>query len=47
MVVRFPPAIIDTIDEWAAKAGDDVTRSAAIRWLVELGLKAKQRATKR
>lgn len=41
VVVRFPPTVIGTIDSWAAKAGDDVTRSEAIRRLVELGLKAK------
>ena len=41
VVVRFPPKIIDTIDAWAAKAGDDVSRSEAVRRLVELGLKTK------
>ncbi len=39
--VRFPQPMIDTIDAWAAKAGDDVSRSEAIRRLVDLGLKAK------
>jgi len=44
VVVRFPPAIIDTIDAWAAKADDGVSRSEAIRRLVELGLKANGKA---
>jgi hypothetical protein len=44
VVVRFPPALIATIDTWAGKAGDVVTRSEAIRRLVELGLKAKAKA---
>jgi len=39
--VRFPQGAIDAIDAWAAKAGDDVSRSEAIRRLVDLGLKAK------
>ncbi|TAJ91241.1 MAG: ribbon-helix-helix protein, CopG family [Reyranella sp.] len=38
---RFPQDLIDAIDAWAAKAGDDVSRSEAIRRLVEIGLKAK------
>jgi hypothetical protein len=38
VVVRFPPAIIGTIDEWAASTGDGVSRSEAIRRLVDLGL---------
>jgi hypothetical protein len=42
--VRFPAKMLDTIDAWAAKAGDDVSRSEAIRRLVELGLKAKRPA---
>jgi Arc/MetJ-type ribon-helix-helix transcriptional regulator len=36
--VRFPESTIETIDAWAAKAGDDVSRSEAIRRLVERGL---------
>ena len=43
VVVRFPPALIATIDTWAGKAGDVVTRSEAIRRLVELGLKRRRR----
>lgn len=39
--VRFPQSAIDEIDAWAAKAGDEISRSEAIRRLVELGLKAK------
>lgn len=46
VVVRFPPAIIGTIDTWAAKAEPAVTRSEAIRRLVELGLKAKGKPAK-
>lgn len=41
---RFPQELIDTIDAWAAMAGADVSRSEAIRRLVELGLKAKRKA---
>jgi hypothetical protein len=41
-VVRFPPALIATVDTWARKAGDVVTRSEAIRRLVELGLKRRR-----
>lgn len=41
MPTRFPQDQIAAIDAWAAKAGDDVSRSEAIRRLVELGLKAK------
>lgn len=41
VVVRFPPPVIETIDAWAEQAGDDVTRSEAVRRLVEIGLKAK------
>lgn len=40
---RFPQEQIAAIDAWATKAGDGVTRSEAIRRLVELGLKAKHR----
>jgi Arc/MetJ-type ribon-helix-helix transcriptional regulator len=39
--VRFPPSMIEIIDNWGNAAGEDVTRSEAIRRLVELGLKAK------
>jgi hypothetical protein len=35
---RFPEDQIAAIDAWASKAGDAVTRSEAIRRLVELGL---------
>lgn len=42
VVVRFPPTLTEAVDAWAAKAGDGVTRSEAIRRLVELGLKAKK-----
>lgn len=38
---RFDPSTVALIDAWAAKAGDDISRSEAIRRLVELGLKAK------
>jgi len=38
VVVRFSPPVIATIDEWAAKVGEGITRSEAIRRLVELGL---------
>jgi hypothetical protein len=41
---RFPQEQIAAIDAWAAKAGDDITRSEAIRRLVELGLRVKGKA---
>jgi hypothetical protein len=41
---RFPPDLIDAIDAWAAAGEQALTRSAAIRRLVELGLKAKGKA---
>lgn len=37
---RFPQELIDAIDGWAAK--NDASRSEAIRWLVEMGLKVKR-----
>lgn len=36
---KWPKALVREIDDWAAKAG--VSRSEAIRRLVELGLKAE------
>jgi hypothetical protein len=39
--VRFEPETVEAVDSWAAWAG--VSRSQAIRRLVELGLKAKAR----
>jgi Ribbon-helix-helix protein, copG family len=35
---RFPPPLIETIDAWAAASEQPVTRSEAIRRLVELRL---------
>jgi hypothetical protein len=35
---RFDPSTAAAIDAWAAKAGDSVSRSEAIRRLVGLGL---------
>ena len=40
--VRLPPEVGDAVDAWAAKQDDDLTRSEAIRRLVELGLKARK-----
>jgi metal-responsive CopG/Arc/MetJ family transcriptional regulator len=37
---RFPAALTEAIDKWAASNGD-IGRSEAMRRLVELGLKAK------
>jgi hypothetical protein len=37
---RFPAALTDAIDKWAASNGD-VGRSEAMRRLVELGLNAR------
>src|ERR1700730_12233356 len=39
LTVRAPRAIIQAIEGWAAK--NQMTRSAAVRCLVELGLKAE------
>jgi hypothetical protein len=39
LTVREPEAIIQTIGDWAAK--NEITRSEAVRRLVEFGLKAK------
>jgi hypothetical protein len=47
IVVRFPPSLTEAVDAWAAKAGDEITRSEAIRRLVELGLKAKGKLGRR
>jgi hypothetical protein len=38
IVVRFPPVLTEAVDAWANRAGDAVTRSEAIRRLVERGL---------
>ena len=38
---RFPTALTDAVDAWAAKQDGNVSRADAIRRLVELGLKAK------
>jgi metal-responsive CopG/Arc/MetJ family transcriptional regulator len=37
---RFPPDLVQQIDQWAAKAG--VGRSEALRQLIEAGLKRKR-----
>ena len=37
---KWPPALVKRIDDWAAKAG--VTRSEAMRQLIEAGLKRKR-----
>jgi hypothetical protein len=42
LTVRAPKAVIQAIEDWAAKNG--ISRSAAVRRLVELGLKVKTRA---
>jgi hypothetical protein len=41
--VRLAPEISAAVDAWAAGQSDKPGRSEAIRRLVELGLKAKQR----
>ena len=41
---RFPKNQIKAIDAWATHAGEGVTRSEAIRRLVEIGLKATAKA---
>jgi len=40
LTVRAPKAIIQAIESWAAK--NEVTRSEAVRRMVEFGLKAKR-----
>ena len=42
--VRFAQSQIDAIDAWATGGKETLTRSEAIRQLVELGLKAKGKA---
>lgn len=39
--MKFPPALVRAIDAWAAASEQPLTRSEAIRRLVELGLRAK------
>lgn len=39
--VRLLPEPLAALDAWIAKQREPVTRPEAIRWLVELGLKAK------
>ena len=39
ILFRFPPALIEAIDAYAA--GSDLGRSEAVRQLIDLGLKAK------
>jgi metal-responsive CopG/Arc/MetJ family transcriptional regulator len=41
VVVRMPSALIAEADAWGA--ANDATRSEAIRRLVEIGLKAKEK----
>ena len=40
---RLPEDVIEAIDAWAAKQKDEMSRSEAIRRLVELGLKKGKR----
>jgi hypothetical protein len=40
LTVRAPQEIIDAVDTWATKNG--VTRSSAVRQLLQLGLKVKK-----
>lgn len=39
--IRLSPEMRQTVDEWAARQPDTLSRSEAIRRLVEIGLKAK------
>jgi hypothetical protein len=43
VVVRLQPDPLSALDKWAAKQSDQPTRAEAIRRLVELGLKVKQK----
>jgi hypothetical protein len=40
--MRVTPAFLHSVDRWAKQQEDKPTRTAAIRRLVELGLKAKK-----
>jgi len=40
--MRLSDEFIASVDAWAARRGEKLTRSEAIRRLVELGLKAKR-----
>lgn len=42
---RFDPTAVAAIDAWAAASEQPMTRSEAIRRLVELGLQAKGKGT--
>jgi hypothetical protein len=39
--VRLPPEVAASVDAWAASQEGELSRSEAIRRLVEVGLKAK------
>jgi hypothetical protein len=41
--IRLPAELRSAVDKWAARQRDKPARSEAIRRLVELGLKVKQR----
>jgi hypothetical protein len=43
VMVRWQPAQIKELDNWIAKQAEPYTSPEAIRLLVELGLKAKDR----
>lgn len=45
MPVRISREVIDLIDAWAAANERPLTRSEAIRRLIEIGLKARGKAT--
>ncbi len=40
--VRVPDSLLKSVDEWASRQREYLTRSEAIRRLVELGLKGKR-----
>lgn len=44
MAGRIPPPLVTALDAFAEKS--DISRSEAVRKLIELGLKAKQRRAK-
>jgi metal-responsive CopG/Arc/MetJ family transcriptional regulator len=45
VALRLPPDLIARLDEWAVGAA--ISRSEAMRRLIELGLKVAKRAPKR
>ena len=43
MALRMPPALRERVEEWALRQFDKPSRSEALRRLVEMALKMKER----